>query len=69
VDFQWRKLTIADKVDATRTIPLSPYLAQLLATLPRVNDLCVCVQRQGQAALLTPAPAMREPCKAPESRA
>ena len=38
VDFQWRKLTIADKVDATRTIPLSPYLAQLLATLPRVNQ-------------------------------
>lgn len=38
VDFQWRKLTIADKVDATRTIPLSPYLAQLLATLPRVNE-------------------------------
>lgn len=38
VDFQWRKLTIADKVDATRTIPLTPYLAQLLATLPRTND-------------------------------
>lgn len=38
VDFQWRKLTIADKVEDTRTIPLTPYLAQLLATLPRVND-------------------------------
>jgi integrase len=37
VDFQWRKLTIADKVEQTRTIPLSPYLAQLLATLPRSN--------------------------------
>ncbi len=38
VDFQWRKLTIADKVDATRTIPLSPYLAQVLGMLPRVNE-------------------------------
>jgi integrase len=37
VDFQWRKLTIADKVDATRTIPLSPYMAHMLATLPRIN--------------------------------
>ena len=37
VDFQWRKLTIADKVDSTRTIPLSPYTARLLATLPRVG--------------------------------
>jgi len=38
VDFQWRKLTIADKVEDTRTIPLTPYLAQLLATLPRINE-------------------------------
>ncbi|MGU3628717.1 tyrosine-type recombinase/integrase [Comamonas sp. C24C] len=35
VDFQWRKLTLADKASDTRTIPLSPYLAQLLATLAR----------------------------------
>jgi integrase len=38
IDFQWRKLTIADKVEDTRTIPLTPYLAQLLATLPRTNE-------------------------------
>jgi len=38
VDFQWRKVTMSDKVEQTRTIPLSPYLAQLLATLPRVNE-------------------------------
>lgn len=37
VDFQWRKLTIADKVETSRTIPLTPYLAQMLATLPRVG--------------------------------
>jgi integrase len=37
VDFQWRKLTIADKVAQTRTIPLTPYLAQQLMTLPRTN--------------------------------
>ena len=37
VDFQWRKLTIADKVETTRMIPLSPYMAQMLATLPRVG--------------------------------
>ena len=38
VDFQWRKLTMADKVEDTRTIPLTPYLAQLLATLPRHSE-------------------------------
>jgi integrase len=38
VDFHWRKLSIADKVEATRVIPLTPYLAQQLATLPRINE-------------------------------
>jgi integrase len=38
VDFRWRKLTIADKVEDTRTIPLTPYLAQLLAALPKLKD-------------------------------
>ena len=37
VDFRWHKLTIADKVEATRVIPLTPYMAWLLAGLPRVN--------------------------------
>ncbi|WP_374662129.1 tyrosine-type recombinase/integrase [Inhella sp.] len=36
VDFQNRRMTIADKVEATRVIPLAPYLASLLASLPRV---------------------------------
>ena len=37
VDFRWWTLTLADKVDQTRTIPLGPYLGQMLATLPRVG--------------------------------
>ena len=37
VDFQWKKLTIADKVELTRTIPLTPYVAWLIDGLPRVN--------------------------------
>lgn len=35
VDFRWHKLTIADKVDSTRVIPLAPYTAWLLSSLPR----------------------------------
>lgn len=37
VDFRSPRLTLADKVESTRTIPLTPYLAQQLATLPRVT--------------------------------
>lgn len=44
VDFQWRSLTIRDKArskggaDGTRVIPLTPYVASLLAALPRRNE-------------------------------
>jgi len=38
VDFQWRSLTIRDKVDGTRIIPLTPYLSSLLLTLKRINE-------------------------------
>ena len=38
VDFQWLSMTIRDKVEGERTIPLCPYVANLLATLPRRNE-------------------------------
>ena len=38
VDFQWKSMTIKDKVDGERTIPLTPYVASLLAALPRRNE-------------------------------
>jgi integrase len=38
VNTQWRSLTIRDKVEGERVIPLSPYVWQLLKTLPRRNE-------------------------------
>lgn len=38
VDFQWRSMTIKDKVEGTRTIPLTPYVSHLMAALPRRNE-------------------------------
>jgi integrase len=35
---KWRGLTIRDKVEGTRVIPLTPYVWQLLAALPRRNE-------------------------------
>jgi integrase len=35
VEFRWQKLTIADKVGDTRTIPLTAYMSWMLASLPR----------------------------------
>ncbi len=38
VDFRWQSLTIRDKVEGERIIPLTPYVAALLAALPRRNE-------------------------------
>ncbi len=37
VDFRWKTLKLADKVGDTRTIPLTPYLADLIGSLPRAK--------------------------------
>lgn len=38
VDLRWKTLTLSDKVDQTRTIPMSQYLAGMLAGLPRTGE-------------------------------
>jgi integrase len=38
LDFKWQSMTIRDKVEGERTIPLPPYVAHLLAALPRRNQ-------------------------------
>jgi integrase len=38
VNEKWKGLTIRDKVEGERVIPLTPYVAHLLSPLPRVNE-------------------------------
>jgi integrase len=38
VDFQWNSIKMGDKVEDFRMVPLTPYVAHLLAALPRRND-------------------------------
>jgi integrase len=38
VDFKWNSLTIKDKVDGQRTIPLTPYVSHVLAELKCINE-------------------------------
>lgn len=35
VDFKWKTMTIRDKVEGERTIPLTPYVAHIADSLPR----------------------------------
>lgn len=45
VDFQWRSMKIRDKVEGTRIIPLTSYLASLLLELKRINDTPPTIRR------------------------
>lgn len=38
VDFKWNSLTIHDKVEGERVIPLTPYVHSLMAELHRINN-------------------------------
>lgn len=38
VDFKWHSLRIADKIEGSRSIPLTPYFESLLLNLKRIND-------------------------------
>ncbi|HMV58735.1 MAG TPA: integrase family protein [Nitrospira sp.] len=38
VDFKWNSLSIRDKIEGERVIPLTPYVALMLSELKRIND-------------------------------
>ena len=52
INTQWRGLTIRDKVEGERVIPLTPYVHQLLAALPRRSEwvFAGAVRETGKAA-------------------
>lgn len=56
VDFRWLKMTIRDKVEGERTIPLTPYVASLLALLPRRNEWVFSSAASASGQLAEPTP-------------
>ena len=49
VNTKWSGLTIRDKVEGERTIPLTPYVSHLLHSLPRRNDCVFPSTSRGKA--------------------
>ena len=60
---QWRGLTIRDKVEGERVIPLTPYVWHLLAALPRRNGFVFASVRKDNAPLSEPNHAHDKACK------
>ena len=60
---QWRGLTIRDKVEGERVIPLTPYVSHLLAALPRRNAFVFASSRNENTPLTEPNHAHDKACK------
>jgi integrase len=56
VDFEWNTLTIKDKVEASRTIPLTPYLRGLLLELHNLKQQTKVKPLRGEAEATEPSP-------------
>jgi integrase len=56
VDFQWLSMTIRDKVEGERTIPLTPYVAHVLSGLPRRNEWVFSSPASANGQLAEPTP-------------
>lgn len=56
MDFQWLSMTIRDKVEGERTIPLCPYVAHLLTALPRRNEWVFSSPTSANGQLTEPTP-------------
>ncbi|RYH26770.1 MAG: preprotein translocase, partial [Alcaligenaceae bacterium] len=48
LDLDWNGMTIRDKVEGERTIPLTPYVRRLMSALPRVNEYVFASHIEGK---------------------
>lgn len=62
IDFQWNSITIRDKVEGMRVIPLTPYVSHLLAALPRRNEWVFSSPTSASGRLADPRIAHNKAC-------
>ena len=62
INVKWRGMTINDKVEGTRVIPFTPYVAHLLAALPRRNDFVFSSTASKSGTIVIPRNPHNEAC-------
>ena len=63
INSKWRGLTIRDKVEGTRVIPLTPYVAQLFEALPRRNEFVFSSATSAGGAIVIPRNPHNDACR------
>lgn len=64
VNFQWRGISMRDKIEGTRQVPLTPYVAHLMAGLPKRNGWVFSSPTSKSGRLAEPSIAHRRACAA-----
>ena len=64
VNFQWRGIELKDKIEGRRAMPLTPFVAHLLAALPRRNEWVFSSPKSASGRLTEPSIAHRRACTA-----
>jgi integrase len=62
VDFRWKSMTIRDKIEGTRTIPLPPYMDKLISDLPRTNKWVFSSMTSASGRIADPTKAHKGAC-------
>ena len=63
INFRWKGITLKDKVEETRQIPLTPYVTHLLHSLPRRNEWVFSSPLSKSGRLREPSIAHRKACQ------
>jgi integrase len=64
VNFQWCGIELKDKIEGRRAVPLTPFVAHLLAALPRRNEWVFSSPASASGRLTEPSIAHRQACAA-----
>lgn len=62
VNFKWRGIDLKDKVEGRRQVPLTPFVAHLIASLPKRNKWVFSSLNSKSGRLIEPAIAHRQAC-------
>ena len=64
IDFRWGRITIGDKVEGSRQVPLTPHVRMLFQSLPRRNEWVFSSEKSASGRITEPSIAHRRVCKA-----
>ncbi len=64
VNFQWRGISMKDKIEGTRAVPLTPHVSRLIGTLPRRNEYVFSSPSSESGHIEEPSIAHRQACAA-----